>query len=44
MWGIAFSWDLRAWRLGKCDARDDDGRLVGTWWCLGPVAICYDFE
>lgn len=44
MWGIAISFDPRQWRLGKCDAVDGDDRIVGVWWCLGPLAICYDYE
>ncbi|MBR9837005.1 MAG: hypothetical protein GYB50_03820 [Rhodobacteraceae bacterium] len=24
MWGFAFSLDPRAWRIGKCDAKEDD--------------------
>lgn len=45
MWGIAFSSNPRTWRLGKCDAYDDVlGRVVGVWWCFGPVALCYDYE
>lgn len=44
MWGVAISLDPRAWRLGKCLALEDDGRVVGVWWCFGPVAICRDYE
>jgi hypothetical protein len=35
MWGFAFSLDPRAWRLGKRDAYDVLGRVVGVWWCFG---------
>ncbi len=34
----------RAWRLGRRDAVAEDGRVVGVWWCFGPVAICHDYE
>lgn len=44
MWGIALSMNLYEWRLGICDAVDDDGRVVGVWYCLGPIAVCYDYE
>ena len=50
--GIAFSLSVRDWRLGFSDAIDDQhpnaapGRpvVVGRWLCLGPVAICWDYE
>ena len=44
MWGIAFSMQPREWRLGACDAVEDDGRIVGRWYCFGPVALTYDFD
>lgn len=44
MWGFAISLDPRSWRLGKCDALEEDGRVVGVWYCCGPLAICYDYE
>lgn len=44
MWGIAFSLSPRAWRLGRRDAVAEDGRVIGVWWCFGPVAICRDYE
>lgn len=44
MWGFAISLDPRHWRLGKCDAVEDCGRVVGIWYCCGPIAICYDYE
>lgn len=47
MWGIAFCLNPRHWRLGWHDAKDEQmGReiVVGRWFCLGPVAITYDYE
>ncbi len=45
MWGFALSLNPREWRLGKCDAYDDElDRVVGVWWCFGPLALCYDYE
>ena len=30
--------------VGNRDAYDDVlGRVVGVWWCLGPIAVCYDY-
>lgn len=43
MWGIAFSIRPTEWRLGACEA-DDDGRIVGRWYCFGPIALTYDYE
>lgn len=42
--GIAFSLDPREWRFGWNDAVEEDGRIVGRWLCLGPVALCWDYE
>jgi hypothetical protein len=44
MWGWAYSWSPKHWRLGVHDAVEDDGRVVGVWLCLGPIALCYDYE
>lgn len=47
MWGIAFSLKPTEWRLGACDAIDDSfdpPRIVGRWYCFGPVAVTYDYE
>ena len=45
MYGIAFCWKPWEWRLGKCDAYDDElGRVIGVWFCLGPIAFTYDYE
>lgn len=44
MWGFAISLKPSAWRFGKRDAVDDRGVIIGVWWCLGPVALCYDYE
>jgi len=44
MWGIAWSWNPMAWRFGKCDAIETDGRVVGVWYCCGPLAICCGYE
>lgn len=45
MWGIAFSLNPLAWRLGPCDAWDEDlQRVIGVWYCLGPIAVTYDYE
>ena len=44
MWGLAWSWNPVNWRIGKFDATEDDGRIVGVWYFIGPVAICYDYE
>lgn len=44
MWGIAFSIRPSEWRFGACDAIEDDGRIVGRWYCFGPVAITRDFD
>ena len=50
--GIAISLDPRAWRFGFTDAVDDEHPeaapdrpvCVGRWLCLGPIAICWDYE
>ena len=49
--GYAISWSPRAWRFGFADAVDDQhpsapGKLVvvGRWLCLGPLALCWDYE
>jgi hypothetical protein len=47
MWGFAFSLNPLSWRLGACDAVDDaysPPRVVGRWYCLGPIAVTYDYE
>lgn len=50
MWGIAFSWNPKNWRLGWSDALDYphpqalDPIVVGRWFFIGPVAITYDYE
>lgn len=41
---FAFSFDPRTLRLGRSDALDDDGRCVGRWLCLGPIALCWDYD
>lgn len=50
MLDVAFSWNWRDWRWGKCEARelspviDRPGRVVGVWWCFGPFAVCKEYE
>lgn len=45
MWGIAWSWHPGAWRLGRCAAFDEiENRIVGVWYCCGPLAVTYDYE
>lgn len=43
MWGFAISLNPFEWRFGKTYA-EDNGRIVGVWYCFGPFAICYDYE
>jgi len=48
MWGIAWSWTPKDWRIGPVDAfdYDDFGRkiIVGRWYCFGPVALTRDYD
>lgn len=44
MWGVAFSFSPSGWRIGRCDAIEDDGQVIGVWYCLGPIAITCDYE
>lgn len=44
IWGIAFSFNPKNWRLGHADALNDQGRKIGDWWFLGPIAITRDWE
>ena len=48
MFGVAWSWNWREWRLGVADAIDEDanGReiVIGRWLCLGPLALTYEYE
>lgn len=43
-WGIAWSWRPSLWRLGWKDALDDNGRKVGDWFFLGPVALMLGWD
>lgn len=49
VYGIAFSWNPRNWRLGWSDAVDVDpntGRevVIGQWFFVGPVALTMEYE
>lgn len=39
IWGVAFSFDPRDWKLGRYDLMDASGRRVGEWIVFGCFAI-----
>ena len=42
--GIAWAWNPKLWRLGWHAALDDDGRQIGDWFFLGPIALCWEWD